>query len=111
MIYISHPFSGNEAENKTKAHLIATKLAAKYPAVLFVNPLTAMKHAVAAKLPYGDILDQCIELLSRCDGIIMTGNWRESQGCTKEYKFAKAVKKNIYDGIMGFEQDFENENE
>ena len=109
MIYISHPFTGNEEENRTKAHLIAAKLAAKYPAVLFVNPLTAMKHAVAAKLTYGDILDQCIELVNRSDGIIMTGNWRESRGCTKEYKFAKAAKIKIYDGIMGFEQNFEND--
>ena len=109
MIYISHPYTGNERTNDYKARLIAAKLAEEYPDIVFINPLAAMRHLRYTELPYETVLEQCIELLCCCEGIIMAGNWRDSKGCMKEYDFAKKVKFPIYDGIAEFKKAMENE--
>ena len=75
MIYISHPYTGNEKDNRKAAAAIAAELAKKYPYILFVNPLDAMRHLKVAKTPYDTVLEQCKTLLGKCDGVIMAGNW------------------------------------
>ncbi|MBO6179425.1 MAG: DUF4406 domain-containing protein [Selenomonadaceae bacterium] len=89
MIYISHPFTGDEEKNRKKAREIAAGLAKRYPHETFINPLDAMQYAENAKLDYNIVISHCLKLLSFCDHIIMTGNWRESRGCQIEYAFAK----------------------
>ena len=76
MIYISHPYTGNEKDNRKAAAAIAAELAKKYPYILFVNPLDAMRHLKAAGIPYDTVLEQCKTLLGKCDGAIMAGNRR-----------------------------------
>lgn len=101
-IYISHPYTGDEAMNRDKAHLIAARLAKEYPELVFLNPLDAMCHAVTAGLGYGTVLRQTVELLRRCNSVIMTGNWRESRGCMAEYLAAQDIGMRIYDGLEDF---------
>ena len=55
MIYISHPYTGGERDNRKAAAAIAAGLARKYPHILFVNPLDAMRHLKAAKIPYDTV--------------------------------------------------------
>ena len=81
MIYISHPYTGAEKENRKAAAAIVAELARKYPHILFVNPLDAMRHLKTAKIPYDAVLEQCKTLLGKCDGVIMAGNWKDSNGC------------------------------
>lgn len=38
-IYISHPFTGAEKQNRQQARWLATKFAKQYPGVIFINPL------------------------------------------------------------------------
>ena len=87
-IYISHPFSGNEKENRRRANNIAWALTMKYPNTLFINPLDAMRHAEYAALSYEQILEQCKCLLCACDAVYMAGAYQYSQGCTEERKTA-----------------------
>ena len=56
-IYISHPFSGDEKENRRRANNIAWALTMKYPDTLFINPLDAMRHAEYAALSYEQVLE------------------------------------------------------
>ncbi len=102
--YISHPYTGDEDMNRVKSIYIAAKLAEKYPKILFVNPLSAMYHTMTAELDYDAIMRQCEELLGRCDGVIMTGNWQESKGCRQEFEFAQKNNMPVYVGIDGFEK-------
>lgn len=41
----------------------------------------------------------CLGLLQSCDGIILVGNWRLSEGCRLEYNIAKYLGMEIYDMI------------
>lgn len=102
MIYISHPYTGNELQNMKDAEKIAIKLADKYPSITFINPLATFHHLEKTSLTYEDCLDCCLDLLSYCDGIIMTGDWRISNGCQEEYKYAMKRQFHIYEGVQDF---------
>lgn len=104
MIYLSHPYTGSEEENRAKARRIAARLTKEYPDTLFMNPLDAMQHTVAAGLGYEETLAQCVELLRRCNSVILLDGWRESVGCRKEYRTARDIGMRIYDGIEEFRQ-------
>ena len=103
MIYISHPYTGNEKDNRKAAAAIAAELAKKYPYILFVNPLDAMRHLKVAKPPYDTVLEQCKTLLGKCDGVIMAGNWKDSNGCMEEYLYAVDHQLAIWEGKETFD--------
>ena len=84
MIYISHPYTGDEKNNMQDARQIARLLAkATNGQVLFINPLDTFSHCTGV-LDYMPILEQCIELLERCDGVIFCKGWEQSRGCQEE---------------------------
>lgn len=97
VIYVSHPFSGNESENRLLARKKIAELTKKYSDMVFINPLDNMMYAEEAELDYDTILLQCIRLLDVCDGVIMLGDWRKSRGCLKEYKYAVNIDLPVYD--------------
>lgn len=102
MIYISHPYTGNEAHNISEAESIAVDLAKRHPKTLFINPLAVMKHEGIAKRSYHVIIDNCLELLGYCQAVIFTGDWRYSKGCMAEYGYAKAKGMIIYESVEQF---------
>ncbi|EJP28330.1 PF14359 domain protein [Selenomonas sp. FOBRC9] len=85
--YISHPYTGNEEQNREDAAEIHRKLQELYPDMLFINPLAMFQPL--KDLPYEQVMDCCIEVLLACDGIIMTGNYLESKGCKTELGIAE----------------------
>lgn len=91
--YVSHPFTGNEKKNRKDARRITAMLKKAYPQYIFINPLDAMRYTTG--LPYEDSLEQCLELLIICDGIIMTGKWQGSEGCARECIAAAFARKEI----------------
>lgn len=102
LIYISHPYSGDERKNRTDAEKIAAGLQKRYPHIVFVNPLNAMRHIKKTKLTYDDTLALCIGLLAACDGIIMTGSWKDSKGCNMERSFAISREMPVWDDESSF---------
>lgn len=86
LYYISHPFTGNPVENLRKAKEIKNKLQTVYPDVCFLSPLD--EFGAYSDLPYPKVLALCLELLSRCDGIVLCEGWEKSKGCNAEYAFA-----------------------
>lgn len=40
-------------------------------------------------MPYGKIMDYCLELLMRCDGVTMAGDYHASTGCVIELTCAQ----------------------
>lgn len=97
MIYVSHPFSGNESKNRLSARKKIADISKKHDDTVFINPLDNMMYAEEAELDYNSILSQCIHLLDSCDGIIMLGDWNNSHGCLEEYKYAVNMGLPVYD--------------
>lgn len=102
MIYISHPYTGDEENNRASAERIAAEFAQKYPDVVFINPLNVMKHLKDTSIPYEVVLEQCKTLLARCEGIIMAGNWKDSRGCMEELGYAKEHHLPVWDNMDEF---------
>lgn len=93
MYYVSHPFTGNEEDNRQEARKITAELKKKFEDDIFLNPLDAFKYIELVKdWDYNEALKQTTELLRKCDGIIMTGNWRNSWGCLKEKEIAENLQ-------------------
>ena len=89
MIYISHPFTGDEANNRKKAQSITKTLAQNCKEVLFVNPLETLQALNDTGHTYEAVMEQAVELMSRCDEVIFCNGWQESRGCNQELREAK----------------------
>lgn len=87
MHYLSHPFSGDEEKNRAAAEAIQRELQERSKHVFYVNPLANFKALEG--MPYEKIMDYCLELLMRCDGITMAGDYRASKGCVIELTCAR----------------------
>ena len=87
MMYISHPFTGNEKENAAGAKRVKKALQLAYPNICFINPLD--EFGDNDKLDYCAALSLAMEILSRCDGVIFCRNWEKSTGCKAEMAYAK----------------------
>lgn len=86
--YICHPFEtyGEKKENLKKEDDFVKSLRQVYGAdkVEFVRPFKEVNH----DLPREEAMDQCLDLLSTCDGIILAPDWNRSEGCQVEYEEA-----------------------
>lgn len=89
MIYISHPFIGNEANNRSKARSITKQLAQGCKDVLFINPIETLQALNDTGHTYEAVMEQAVELMSRCDEVIFCDGWKESRGCNQELQEAK----------------------
>ncbi len=86
LVYLSHPYSGDEAGNRVRASRISARLAVERPEMVILNPLRCFEDL---SFPYEEMLMRCFSLLSRCDEIWMCYGWEASQGCTRELHFAQ----------------------
>lgn len=86
LVYLSHPFSGNEAANRGRAERISARLSAERPDLVILNPLRCFEDY---RFSYEEILKKCFALLARCDEIWMCYGWESSAGCTREFRFAQ----------------------
>lgn len=105
VFYLSHPFTGNEEKNRIETTKLMQLLGSTFPQYVFLSPIDAMKP-MEHLLDYDIILSQTLELLKRCDGIILTGRWQESNGCQAEYDLAKKLCLSISFGVAGFYQQY-----
>lgn len=63
------------------------ELQEKHPRAIYVNPLANFK--ALAGMEYDQIMGYCLELLMRCDGVTMAGDYRASKGCMIELAYAR----------------------
>ena len=87
MHYLSHPFSGDEEKNRAAAEAIQRELQERSKHVFYVNPLANFKALEG--MSYEKIMDYCLELLMRCDGITIAGDYRASKGYVIELTCAR----------------------
>lgn len=86
-IYISHPYGGKK-ENEHKVETIIKDLVRQNPKHTYISPIHAFSFMYDFVGDYQQGLDMCIELLKKCDYMIVYGNHKESRGCTAEIKYA-----------------------
>lgn len=90
LVYISHPSSGKQ-ENTDRVTKILTGLCSdkditdKY---CFVSPIHNY-GSMYNMLNYETGLNLCLDLLAKCDIMLLCGDWESSRGCNIEYKFCQ----------------------
>lgn len=96
--YISHPYTGNEEENRKKAADVQRHLHEMYADIMCINPLAMF--APLADLSYEKIMTYCLEVMQPADAVIMCRGYEKSRGCMREYEAAKQGGKTIllYEG-------------
>ena len=96
--YISHPYTGNEEENRKKAADVQRHLHEMYADIMCINPLAMF--APLAALSYEEIMTYCLEVMHPADAVIMCRGYEKSRGCMREYEAAKQEGKTIlfYEG-------------
>ncbi len=90
LIYISHPFltHGSPEDNLNAVNKVLSDLVLRYKdQFIFISPIHNF-GTLDGKLNYEDGLKICLDLLERCDGIIMCGDYIHSNGCMKEMELA-----------------------
>lgn len=82
-IYIAHPFRDDPKGNMEKVAEICRDVKSDYG----VTPISPI-HAFSFLDPHFDNMDDCLELLSMCDQLWLYGDWKNSRGCSAEFKYA-----------------------
>lgn len=103
LAYVAHPYGG-KAENKALSQLIVEEISKKNQCLILINPLTLFSYVDYDSTPDGFTtqMEDCLSLLSRCDYLIMTGDWQNSKGCMCEWGYAKARRDiQIFDWYNG----------
>ena len=79
LIYVAHPFGGDKA-NKYSIDTIMENL------VMLDKNNTYLSKG----------LKICLDMLNRCDALVLCGEWETSKGCIGEWSFAIAKGMPIY---------------
>ena len=101
MIYISAPYGGKK-ENKDRIEFIVKTLSIERPFDTFISPVHCwgfMYDTVA----YNVGIRYCLELLDKCDFMMVFGDWRSSRGCRLEVEHAKIneIPFIVYEDVEG----------
>lgn len=107
MLYVSHPYTGNEEANRERAAAITKMLANTYPDTVFINPLDTFRAQGTGGLSHEELLAQCVELMGRCDGVIFCEGWEKSKGCAEEMEAARQMSMPRWIGVQAFAEVWE----
>lgn len=97
LIYVAHPFTGDEKKNIEKATRIITRLQIRNPTITFVSPLLTFGY-LDGKIDYQTAMDLCFSLLAKSDLLLLTGSWWNSKGCQMEREMALRKGIEVVDG-------------
>lgn len=91
LVYISHPFTGNEVKNLQDARAMCSDLKEEHKEWSLINPLDNFMWTQNIKLSHREILNMCLEILKACDSIYLCHGWERSIGCREEKKLAEEM--------------------
>jgi hypothetical protein len=96
LLYVSGKYSGNVCENIHNARIVSIKLWEAGFAVITPH-LNSAHMELDCKSTYDDFIAGDIEILRRCDAIIMLPDWQSSAGAVIERKKAIEFMIPVYD--------------
>ena len=92
--YLAHPYSSNPAMNVLESIDKTNKLLDK--GYIVFNPLTHSHFLDAYKKRTSKFwYEYDLKILEMCDGIILSGDWKNSKGCLLEKEFAEKKRMEI----------------
>lgn len=96
--YVAHPFNGKKL-NIAKSKAIIEEIHKVHPCLILLNPLEIFSYEKYSKEKnwYMTQLEDCLQLLSKADYLILTGEWERSRGCLCEWGFAKGKGITVFD--------------
>jgi len=89
LIYIAGPYTGDRDKNIQDARKVSIELWKKGHAVVCPHLNTAKMEDDG--IEYDVILRGDVDIISRCDAIMMMENWEESSGASLEHKYAEGI--------------------
>lgn len=98
LVYLSHPFGGLK-DSMFEAGQMANRLQAEIGTNgTILSPIHNFSWLAYREESngYWEDIFHCIRLLSSCDGMILSGNWKQSFGCCIEYLYALDHKIPVY---------------
>ncbi len=104
LIYIAGPYTGATPHDVDRNIINAREMAHEamkkgwFPITPHMN--TAGFERVAPEITEKFIVDGYLEILSRCDAVLMCPNWERSGGSVKEYHYAKEKGINVYESVQ-----------
>ena len=102
-IYIAHPYTGDEVRNRERALKAEGLLRKATPQTAFYNPVGRMSDSKQfATMSYAGIMAHCLGELTRCDGIVFCGDWKESAGCRIEAQVAQRLSLPRWYGVDAY---------
>ncbi len=102
-IYIAHPYTGDEVRNRERALRAEGLLRKATPQTAFYNPVGRMSDSKQfAAMSYAGIMAHCLGELTRCDGIVFCGDWKESAGCRIEAQVAQRLSLPRWYGVDAY---------
>ena len=92
LVYVAHPCGGlirkNCKECRQIIKMLTKNLGEKY---VFISPILNFGH-MYYDVDYICGIETCIDLLQRCNILLLTGDWKNSKGCLCEYGAARAMQ-------------------
>jgi hypothetical protein len=92
LLYVSGAYSGNIDENIEQAAKIAAELWEKGHAVICPHLNTMHFEIRCPQVEYTTYINGDLNMIARCDGMVMVPNWTGSQGATIEKEYADSLK-------------------
>ncbi len=94
-VYLAHPYKGDD-KNVIKAGIIGQNIRKKYPDWLVFSPIHNWIYLGYEENRLREMAD-CLSMLSRCDMLILSGDWKHSTGCLMEYIHAMDMDIPVYE--------------
>ncbi len=92
LVYVAHPCGGlirkKRKECRQIIKMLTKNLGEKY---VFISPILNFGH-MYYDVDYICGIETCIDLLQRCNILLLTGDWKNSKGCLCEYGAARAMQ-------------------
>lgn len=90
IVYVAHRFGG-DINNLERAKKITHDLQVADLENTYICPLVAFSHLEYGEIGYDNEMENCLDLLSVCDKLIVASDFLTSKGVQKELDFASLV--------------------
>lgn len=88
VVYVSGPFTGEVATNRAAAIAMGEKLRCLGYCALVPHIAVVPFEEPDAPRSYAQAMRECVELMKRCDAVLMTERWQQSRGARIEHFLA-----------------------